>query len=176
MARTFFAPAAPDAIFERKPGIAVDRIIIHTTEGTFNGTIAWFQQGSPPRAVATASHYVVARDGAICQMVGDDKKCYHAGGYNSCSIGIEHEARTTMWEIRKDSYGRIRPVPFPINDFTLPLLQSSVLVTVAMCKKFGIPADRAHIIGHNEVPGATHTDPGILWPWELYMKLVRQGM
>jgi hypothetical protein len=35
--------------------------------------------------------------------------------------------------------------------------------------------DRSHIIGHNEVPGATHTDPGSCWNWTYYMQLVTQS-
>jgi uncharacterized protein YgiM (DUF1202 family) len=35
--------------------------------------------------------------------------------------------------------------------------------------------DRSRIIGHNEVPGATHTDPGPYFNWSYYMSLVRGG-
>ena len=35
--------AATDAIRARKPGIAIDRIIVHTMEGSLAGTIAWFK-------------------------------------------------------------------------------------------------------------------------------------
>jgi hypothetical protein len=38
-----------------------------------------------------------------------------------------------------------------------------------------IPVDRSHIIGHSEVPGATHTDPGDGWDWDLYMDLISDG-
>ena len=43
--------------------------------------------------------------------------------------------------------------------------------TPSKIKKYGIPADRQHIIGHNEVPDATHSDPGA-FPWEAYMQRV----
>ena len=33
--------------------------------------------------------------------------------------------------------------------------------------------DRAHIIAHSEVPGASHVDPGPGWNWDHYMALVR---
>jgi len=42
-----------------------------------------------------------------------------------------------------------------------------------IARRYGIPADRAHIIGHNEVPGTDHSDPGPTWNWTYYMSLVR---
>ena len=35
--------------------------------------------------------------------------------------------------------------------------------------------DRKHIIGHVEVPGTDHTDPGPHWDWDRYMRLVREA-
>ncbi|MET9133681.1 hypothetical protein [Streptomyces antibioticus] len=39
-------------------------------------------------------------------------------------------------------------------------------------RRYGIPVDREHIVGHVEVPGTDHTDPGEHWDWDRYMKLV----
>ena len=156
-------PAAPDCIHSRA-GIPVDRIVIHAMDGTFNGTIAWFQ--TPGRPVPTAAHYLVSRAGDICQMVPDDRMCFHAGSHtephwNERSIGIEHEVEETTG------------AHFPRNDWTDAMLQASAKVTAAMCRKFGIPVDRQHILGHVEVPGVTHVDPGPAFPWDRYMDLVR---
>lgn len=170
MPRTFFAPAHPDCIVERSKGVKLDRIIIHTIEGSFSGCLSWFQQGKATRPVPTAAHYVISRAGDVCQMVPDDKKCYHANSYNSRSIGIEHEARTEPWSVRPG-----KAPPFPINDFPDAMLDASARVVAALCKKYGIPADRQHIIGHNEVPDATHSDPGA-FPWEAYMQRVAEHL
>ena len=35
--------------------------------------------------------------------------------------------------------------------------------------------ERAHIIGHHEVPGTDHTDPGPHWDWDLYIRLVNSA-
>ena len=35
-----------------------------------------------------------------------------------------------------------------------------------------VPADREHLVGHAEVPGADHTDPGPYWDWDRYIGLV----
>ena len=168
MPRTFFAPAHPDCIKERASGVKLDRIVIHTIEGSFSGCLAWFQQGKEVRTIPTAAHYIISRSGDVCQMVSDNRKCYHAGNSNSRSIGIEHEARIAPWAVRPG-----KAPPFPLNDFPDALLDASARVVAALCKKYGIPADRQHIIGHNEVPGATHTDPGVSFPWEDYMRRVQ---
>ena len=168
--------AHPDGILTRKPGVKLDRIVIHTIEGSYKGCIAWFQQGKPPRPVATAAHYIISRNGDVCQMVPDAAKCYHAGGYNSRSIGIEHEARIAPWPVRLDAAGAVKPPPFPTNDFPDAMLITSARVVAALCWDYAIPADREHIVGHSEVPGATHSDPGAAFPWAAYMANVSAGL
>jgi hypothetical protein len=37
-----------------------------------------------------------------------------------------------------------------------------------------VTLDRDHIVGHVEVPGATHTDPGTGWDWDRYMGYVEE--
>jgi len=158
--RTFHSEPAPGCIRTRRRGVAVDRIIIHTMEGSFDGTIRWFQ--TPKRKVLTCAHYLISRRGDICQMVGDAFKAIHAGsptelGWNDRSIGIEHEDWAHDAEPPPDA-----------------MLRASAKVVRILCLKFDIPMDRTHIIGHVEVPGATHTDPGPLWPWDAYMRYVRE--
>ncbi len=153
-----FIPAASDAIRTRKPGVKVDRIVIHTMQGSLAGTIAWFAKAG--RAVPTAAHYCIGHDGEIVQMVPDDKKALHAGSktepnWNDRSLGIEHAG----W----------------VDDGTPPTdaqLLASAKVVAVLCRTFSIPVDRQHIIGHSEVPGATHTDPGNEWPWDRYMEMI----
>lgn len=153
--------AAPDCIRTRNPAYKVDRIVIHTMEGTLAGTVAWFKRAG--RSVPTAAHYCIGQNGDIVQMVPDDRKAIHAGsktqaGWNDRSIGIEHEgyADSTQWPAA--------------------LLESSAKVTAIMCRKFGIPVDRAHIVGHAEIPGVDHRDPGGWWPWDDYMERVRAAL
>ena len=169
-----YSPAHPDCIFDRKPGIAVDRLIIHTMEGTLSGSEAWFKKGRDTigREVPTAAHYLIGRTGEIVQMVPDDRKCYHAGNANSRSIGIEHEARINPWAVRKLADGSVKPPPYPAGEFPEAMLRASATVAAVMCRKFRIPVDRTHIIGHSEVPGASHTDPGPGFDWDLYMDYV----
>ncbi|MBX6387150.1 MAG: N-acetylmuramoyl-L-alanine amidase [Microbispora sp.] len=141
----------------RPSSYAIDRVVIHVTEGSYAGTISWFQNS----AAQVSAHYVVkSSNGDITQMVREKDIAWHAGNwsYNTRSIGIEHEGYVSdaSW-------------------FTDAMYRASAALTRAICDKYGIPKDRAHIIGHNEVPGATHTDPGPYWNWTTYMNYVTGG-
>ncbi|MBI5368343.1 MAG: N-acetylmuramoyl-L-alanine amidase [Planctomycetes bacterium] len=131
-------------------------VVIHTVEGSYQGCIAWFKN---PSSMVSA-HYVVSKAGHITQMVRDNRSAWHAGNnyFNHHSIGIEHEG----YAHRKGS-------------LTQAEYQASAALTRWLCDTYGIPKDRQHIVGHVEVPGATHTDPGPYWDWDLYIRLVRGG-
>jgi N-acetyl-anhydromuramyl-L-alanine amidase AmpD len=132
----------------------INYVVIHVTQGSYAGTISWFQND----ASNVSAHYVVrSSDGEVTQMVRDKDVAWHAGNWtiNTQSIGIEHEGfvDNASW-------------------FTDAMYRASAALTRYMCDKYAIPRDRAHIIGHVEVPGATHTDPGPHWNWSYYMSLV----
>lgn len=134
----------------------INYVVIHFTQGSYGSAINWFQNPSSN----VSAHYVIrSSDGQITQMVQEKDYAWHAGNrtYNQQSIGIEHEGFVSQpsW-------------------YTDVMYRSSAALTRSLCLKYGIPMDRAHIIGHNEVPGATHTDPGPYWNWTYYLQLVRQ--
>jgi hypothetical protein len=133
----------------------ISRVIVHVTQGSFSSAINWFWDS---RANASAHYTVRSNDGFIGQSVEEKDIAWHAGNwtYNQTSIGIEHEGYVSnpAW-------------------FTAAMYQSSARLTAHLCNKYGIPTNRDRIIGHNEVPGATHTDPGRYWDWPRYMRLVR---
>jgi N-acetyl-anhydromuramyl-L-alanine amidase AmpD len=132
----------------------VDKVIVHVTQTAYTGTLAIFQ--NPAKKVS--AHYVVrSADGHVAQCVRETDIAWHAGNwdYNTSSIGIEHEG----W-VDKPAY------------FTEALYQESAKLTAGICGRYGIPRDRAHIIGHYEVPGTDHTDPGVYWDWQRYLRMV----
>ncbi|MGW1889618.1 N-acetylmuramoyl-L-alanine amidase [Streptomyces sp. NPDC002004] len=137
----------------RPEAYPVDFVVIHLTTATFPGTIATFQD---PGEVISAHYVVRAYDGRIAQCVRERDIALHAGNwdYNTRSIGIEHEG----WMEQRT--------------YSEPMYRASATLTASLCRKYGIPVDRDHIIGHVEVPEATHEDPGTTWDWGRYMKLV----
>ncbi|GAB3334119.1 N-acetylmuramoyl-L-alanine amidase [Marilutibacter aestuarii] len=132
----------------------IERIVIHITDGgaNINGTIGWFQN---PQARVSA-HYVVGQDGEVVQMVRHDDVAWHARSANGTSIGIEHVANTRG----------LRPTP-------AQMCASAALVTW-LCDRYGIPADRSHVLGHAEADTATtHTGcPNAVWDWDYFMDMV----
>lgn len=148
------ASTANYTVSSRPGAYAIDRVIIHVTQETYSDALAIF--ADPQKKVS--AHYVVrSADGHIAQCVREADIAWHAGNwaYNTRSIGIEHEG----WVDRPEY-------------FTNALYQQSARLTAAICAKYGIPRDREHIIGHYQVPGTDHTDPGPDWDWVRYIRMV----
>ncbi|MFD9098398.1 N-acetylmuramoyl-L-alanine amidase [Streptomyces collinus] len=139
---------------DRPDDYRVDRVVVHVTQGGYASAVKVFQDP----AHRAAAHYVVRRDGRITQLVRELDVAFHAGNraYNERSVGIEHE-------------GFVEDA----SSFTDAMYASSARLTAAICARYGIPADREHIVGHVEVPGTDHTDPGRFWDWDRYLRLVR---
>lgn len=139
---------------DRPDDYDIDRVVIHITQGGFDSAVRAFQDPGH----GAAAHYIVRKDGHVTQMIRELDVAFHAGNrdYNERSVGIEHEGFVD------------RP-----QDFTAAMYGASARLTAAICARYDIPVDREHVIGHVEVPGADHTDPGKHWDWDRYMKLVR---
>lgn len=142
---------------------SIQRIVVHVTEGQFWGSVRWLRS---PRAHAS-SHYVVSRAGRIIQLVHTSDIAWHAGNarVNKQSIGIEHEGVTD------DPAG-----------FTDAQYRGSAKLVAWLASRSLLPIDRAHVIGHAEVPApgggfggsGHHTDPGPYWNWPRYLALIRR--
>lgn len=151
-----WAPASTSnyTVANRETDYDIKYVVIHVTEGSYAGSISWFQN---PAAQVSAHYVVRSSDGAITQTVREKDIAWHAGNwtYNTQSIGIEHEGfvADASW-------------------FTDAMYRSSAALTRSVTSKYAIARDRSHIIGHVEVPTATHTDPGQYWNWTYYMQLV----
>ena len=146
-----------------RDGQAIRYIVIHTTEGSYAGTLAVFQD---PKYSASAHYVIRSRDGHLAKMVSPDHLAWHAGNwyFNMHSVGIEHEAAS----------------PDGHSWFTDELYATSAALVRHLAARYHIPLDREHIIGHDEVPGlsqartpAMHWDPGPYWDWDRFMRMVR---
>ncbi|GHF50174.1 hypothetical protein GCM10010218_34610 [Streptomyces mashuensis] len=149
-------PAHPAnyTVADRPASHPVRYVVIHLTEETFADTTRIFQD---PASRVSAHYLVASATGEVARLVAEKDIAWHAGNweYNTHSIGIEHEG----WPARPEF-------------LTDALYRASARLTAAVCARHGIPADREHVIGHSEVPGATHTDPGPHWDWNRYLRLV----
>lgn len=131
---------------------AISKVVVHVTQGSYAGAISWFQN---PSAEVSAHYVVRSSDGQVTQTVREKDTAWHARSGNPYSVGIEHEG----W-VDQPSW------------FTDAMYRSSAALTRSIADRYGIPKDRTHIVGHVEVPGNDHTDPGPHWDWDRYMELV----
>ncbi|MET8132392.1 N-acetylmuramoyl-L-alanine amidase [Streptomyces sp. NPDC005251] len=160
---TFVPAASSNGQVSNRPanGIRIDTVVIHDTESSYQSAISTFQNPG-----GSAAHYVMrSSDGAVTQMVPTKDVAFHAGNYstNLHSIGIEHEgyaAHGGTW-------------------YTEEQYEATASLVRYLSDRFGIPLDREHIIGHDNVAGPNsslvagmHWDPGTSWDWEHFMSLL----
>lgn len=136
-------------------------IVIHDTEGEWDEVLKLVQD---PTYVSW-NYTVRSTDGHIAQHVKAKDVAWHAGNWyvNATSVGVEHEG----FLVSPDAW------------YTEAMYRSSARLVRYLAAKYGIPLDRQHILGHDNVPGPTtssipgmHTDPGPYWDWGHYFELL----
>jgi N-acetyl-anhydromuramyl-L-alanine amidase AmpD len=139
----------------------IDYVIIHDTEASWDTTL---QLVNDPEYVSW-QYSLRSVDGHIANHAEADDVAWHAGNWyvNMHSIGLEHEgfaAQGAAW-------------------YTESLYQNSARLVRHLSRTYGVQLDRAHVIGHDQVPGilppnvaGMHWDPGPYWDWEHYFKLL----
>ncbi|MFS4094612.1 N-acetylmuramoyl-L-alanine amidase [Streptomyces sp. AF1A] len=146
---------------DRPASQAIKYIVIHDTEGAWDGVLNLIQD---PTYVSW-NYTIRSTDGLIAQHVKAKDVAWHAGNWdiNARSIGIEHEGFLTD----------------PDAWYTEAMYRSSARLVKYLAKKYDIPLDRQHLLGHDNVPGPTastvpgmHTDPGPYWDWRHYFQLL----
>ena len=142
----------------------INYIIIHDTEGSYQSAISTFQN---PASYVSANYVIRSSDGAVTEMVSPTNVSWGAGNWyvNMHAINIENEgfaAQGGTW-------------------YTEAMYQSDAALVRYLAAEYGIPLDRQHILGHEDVPGPTdswtaaqHWDPGPFWNWNHFMALVHQ--
>jgi hypothetical protein len=116
-------------------------VVEHIAEGSYDGTIAW--QRNPDANVS--SHFVVARDGRIAQMVDTAQQAWTQIQGNPYSISIENEG-------------------FSGNQLTAAQVEASARILARANREHGIPLQLTGTVG---VPGLGHhsmgAESGVNW-------------
>jgi N-acetylmuramoyl-L-alanine amidase len=139
----------------RKPEI----VVIHIMEGSLEGTTSWFM--NIPKYSGVSAHYGIGKAGEVVQYVKEEDTAWHSGvvdrpsfklykegvNPNLYSIGIEHAGRHT-------------------EPWTKEMKEASGKLIGEICRRWDIPIDRDHIIGHYEVraskPNCPSVDKGVI--------------
>ncbi len=139
-------------------------IIVHDTEGSYSSAISTFQD---PASYVSANYVIRSSDGAVTEIVRPNNISWGAGDWyvNMHAINIENEgfaARGRTW-------------------YTQAMYKADAALVRYLAATYGIPLNRQHILGHEDVPGPTdsltaaqHWDPGPFWNWNHFMALVHQ--
>jgi hypothetical protein len=161
-----FNPATTVYTANRPHDYPIDSIMIHDTEETYRGTVLAFTRAGATAAVQYAvSGQNNSSDPAVTQFALDKDwtRSVNNWWFNETSIGVEHIG----FALAPEGY------------FTQQLYQRSADLVGWAVWKYQIPLDRAHILGHDNIPNSVdnptvqHWDPGPSWDWPYYMLLVR---
>lgn len=150
---------------DRAAGVKVDLIVLHDTEGGYDGAVNWFRS----TASEVSAHLVLKEDGSeATQMVPYSKKAWHCAAFNSRSIGLEMAGFTKL-------------------GFKDPQLRRAARIVAFLCHKNGIPPKHVKpksvsdpVSGftlHQDlgVAGGGHHDPGFSrWKAAWFARLVKQ--
>lgn len=133
----------------RREGLAPRYIVLHYT--AMASAAAAEERLSDP-AFEVSAHYLLARSGAVTQLVAEEMRAWHAGAgswrgqadMNSRSIGIE------LANTGHEPY---------------PSAQISALITLMreIMGRWEIPP--ARVIGHSDMAPGRKIDPGRRFPW-----------
>ncbi len=124
-------------------------VILHQTTND-NAAKALATLTDPARKVS--AHYLIARDGAVLQLVDESARAWHAGAsrwggtsdLNSASIGIE-----------LDNTGA--------EPFAEPQIAALLILLSDLRERYRIPA--ANILAHGDVAPTRKVDPSRFFPW-----------
>lgn len=125
-------------------------VVVHIMEGTLRGTDAWF--ANPASRVS--AHYGVGRAGEVHQYVLDADTAWHAGRvYKPTWSGVRKGVSPNLYTLGVEHEGRDGDV------WPEPMLATSAALIAELCRRWSIPVDRAHVVGHREIY-ARKTCPG----------------
>jgi len=177
--------------------LPIDTIVVHHTsalnwddkafQGEHGERLRTFEQAlSPPvgggsrtydwryckqifEVYGVSSHYLIARDGTIYQLVPDEQVAFHAGdskmpepdgreGVNKFSIGIELIA----------THPDDDPTVFSgqVAAYTSPQMDSLVELCAVLNRQYRIPI--RNIVGHDAIAPGRKKDPGRLFDWDSF--------
>ena len=149
---TLDVTAAPSPNFNDRK-VPISLILLHYT-GMENGAAAIARLRD--RDAQVSAHYVIEENGHILQLVGEDKRAWHAGvaswrgeaDVNSASIGIE---------IVNGGHD------FGLPDYPARQIESVIALVRDLMERHGLGPER--VIGHSDVAPGRKQDPGEHFPW-----------
>lgn len=125
-------------------GHAPRGIVVHTTVGSFAGTVAWFADP----ASRVSAHYLVGLDGRLAQFVDEGDTARHAGRVLVPTAGLVTGDNPNLYTVGIEFEDGGDPMGVPR---TAAQYAAGAALLAATAARWGIPLDRAHVVGHREI-------------------------
>lgn len=155
-------------------------IVKHICDGTYEGTKSWFLNP----ASEVSSHFVVAKDGRICQCVPLTKTAWCNG--TSTNNALAYYFGNSLVELIREQGGNANHYSVSIEfegfysqtggALTEAQIEADIWLTkhirdeIQRIYNHTIPLDRRYLVGHNEVSPRTRPNcPGQKFPWAAVM-------
>jgi len=143
---------SPSPNFSERDGFKPEIIVTHCTEGVYPGDLNWLTSVQSQ----VSSHYLVAPDGKIHQLVDEKKAAWHAGLIvNPTFQGLKPGINPNKYSIG------IEVSLLPPAIMTEPQKKSYYELVKDISTRWNIPIDRQHDIGHKEIR-SNKTCPGTI--------------
>lgn len=128
-------------------GYQPEAIVIHIMQGTLFGTDSWFQSAISK----SSSHYGIGKWGEVHQYVNENDTAFHCTRINAPTWSGIKQTDSGLY-INPDYYTIGIEHEGDINtEWTENMYETSAQLISEVCRRWNIPADRNHIIGHHEV-------------------------
>ena len=144
------------------------RIVLHRMLGSLAGTAAWFAMAADkrPGKAPSSANYGIGLDGTIHQYVRESDIAYAQGiQWN----GDQGSAKCLMDRPRVNPNAyclSIEHEGFSGDPWPEAMKNSSAWLIGAIARRWSIPLDRDHVIGHGEIyRPKVATCPGPTCPW-----------
>jgi N-acetylmuramoyl-L-alanine amidase len=152
---------APSPNQNSRGGMDIDTIVLHHTASSNGaGDLAWMRN---PKSEVSA-HYMLDKDGTLYQLVGDEKRAWHAGTSELHGVPTDVNGRSIGIEIVNAGNGKD-----PFTDAQYRVLNQLV---GHLKQKYDVPTN--NIVGHKDVavPKGRKSDPAPNFDWSR----IRGGM
>lgn len=128
-----------------------EAIVIHLADGSFAGTIAWFQN---PQSNVSA-HYLIDRDGSVVRFVDEANTAFHAGALHQPTwAGLKPNINPNAYTIGIEHAGR------PGDAWTDAMYCAGAQLIHDICERWGIQATDQTIIRHSTINALHAQCPG----------------
>ncbi len=154
--------SAPSPNFNSRGGTKIDTVVLHhTASNNGAGDLSWMRNSRS----GVSAHYMIDKDGTIYQLVGDDKRAWHAGTSQLHGKPTDVNSRSLGIEIVNDGSGK--------TPFTAAQYAAVNKLVGYLQQRYDIPV--RNIVGHKDVavPRGRKNDPAANFDWNRALANIR---